>query len=44
MLLYFDTSDLGLVGQYSAIYTDLWGYDTTLTAATIAVTFYVPTL
>ena len=28
--------------KYAAIYSGLWGYNTALTAAAIAVTFYVP--
>ncbi len=32
------------MGQYSAIYSGLWGYNTALTAAAMAVTFYVPTI
>ena len=30
--------------KYAAIYSGLWGYNTALTAAAIAVTFYVPSL
>lgn len=35
---------IGLTEDFASIYSGLWGYNSALTAAAIAATFYVPTI